>query len=82
MDENKNIISSRLREARCQERPKTTQNDISARLQILGVTLSASSIGRIEKGQRAVTDMQLVDFAKALNVIVAWLLGEEPRKQR
>lgn len=57
------------------EKPKASQADISARLAVQGVTLSANSIGKIEMGTRPVTDIQLVAFSKALKVPVTWLLG-------
>lgn len=72
----KNFIGPRMRLARLSEVPKATQKDISARLQVLGVQLSESSIGKIEGGIRPVTDIQLVYIAKALKVSCAWLLGE------
>ena len=65
--ERRNLIGSRLRQARLAERPKASQ----------GVTLSANSIGKIEMGARPVTDIQLVALAKALKVSPAWLLGSD-----
>lgn len=63
--------------ARLREKPKATQADISARLAVLGVYLSPSSIGKIEAGLRPVSDIQLLAIAHALNVSAAWLLGEK-----
>lgn len=77
MVERKNVIGPKIREARFSEKPAATQQDISARLDVLGITLSASSIGKIENGTRPVTDIQLLGFAKALKVTTAYLLGEE-----
>ena len=57
----KNLIGDRLRLARLMENPKATQSDISARLQVIGISLS---------------DIQLVALAKALKVSTSWLLGE------
>lgn len=82
MDAKKNRIGGRLREARLSERPKATQEDVSARLATMGVSLSASSIGKIENGTRPVTDIQLCALAKALEVTAAWLLGEAEEKTR
>lgn len=80
MVERKNVIGPRIREARLSEKPVATQQDISARLDVLGITLSASSIGKIENGTRPVTDIQLLGFAKALKVTTSYLLGEEIKK--
>ncbi|MEQ2439520.1 helix-turn-helix domain-containing protein [Solibaculum intestinale] len=80
MDAKKNRIGGWLREARLSERPKATQEEVSARLATMGVSLSASSIGKIENGTRPVTDIQLCALAKALKVTTAWLLGETAEK--
>ena len=82
MEKRKNIIGRRVRKARLSESPKATQKDLSARLEILGVFLSDSSIGKIEAGTRPVTDIQLTAIAKALKVSSAWLLCEtdDPRR--
>ena len=75
----RNIIGERVRIARNSAHPKITQRELSARLQILGVMIGDSAIGKIENGTSAVTDIQLLAFAKALNVSSAWLLGLENR---
>ena len=75
---NRNIIGVRLKNARLSEKPKATQKDISARLEIEGINLSDSTIGKIENGTSAVTDIQLMAFAKVLKVSPVWLLtGKE-----
>lgn len=72
----RNFIGKRMKHARLSEVPRATQKDLSARLQVLGIQLSESSIGKIEGGIRPVTDIQLIYIAKALKVSCAWLLGE------
>ena len=72
----KNVCGERIREARLSEIPKATQKDISARLQLQGLNISESSVGKIELGLRPITDIQLIAFSKALKVSCAWLLGE------
>jgi len=76
MEQQKNIVGNQIRRARLAEKPPATQQDISARLAVVGVALSASSIGKIENGARPVTDLQLAAFAKVLKVKMAWLLQE------
>lgn len=73
----KNVAGKRIKEARLRAKPKITQVDLSARLEFYGVILTDSAIGKIENGVSAVTDVQLVAFARALKVSTAWLLGEE-----
>ena len=77
--EQRNLVGSRIRQARLARKPKTTLADLSARLEVLGISLSISSIAKIERGERIVTDVQLVALAKALKVSVLWLLGLEDR---
>jgi transcriptional regulator with XRE-family HTH domain len=76
MDMRRNIAGERIRLARLSEKPPATQRDISARLEINGVILSDSAIGKIENGTSAVSDLQLSAFAKVLRVSVAWLMRE------
>ena len=76
MKDRKNFIGKQIKVARLSEKPPATQQDLSARLELLDVTLSASSIGKIENGTRPVTDLQLIAFAKALKVTPEWLLKE------
>ena len=73
----RNIIGERVKLAREAYSPKLTQVDLSARLQVLGVMLGDSAIGKIENGTSAVTDIQLIAFSQILNVSVLWLLGIE-----
>ena len=54
-----------------------TQQDLSARLQVQGLNIDQAMISRIEKGERPVTDYELVAIAKALKVSSAELLGDE-----
>jgi len=75
--EKRNIIGNRVKIARSLSNPKITQLELSARLQIQGVMIGDSTVGKIENGTSAVTDIQLIAFSKALNVSVLWLLGIE-----
>jgi len=70
------VVGLKIHEARLAENPPATQQDISARLELLGVTLSASSIGKIENGTRPITDLQIIAFAKALKVMPEWLIRQ------
>ena len=70
----KNIIGERLREARRKSKPKVTQIDLLARLEIRGIILEKTTISKIEAGNRPVTDIELLAFADALNVSPHWLL--------
>lgn len=75
MDRNKNIVGKRVKQARSACKPIVTQEDLSARLAVLGVDIDRSTISRIEAGQRQVTDYELLALSRALNVAVDWLLS-------
>lgn len=72
--ESKNIVGSRIVEARRTAKPRITQKDLIARLQIQGMKLEQSALSKIEHGQRPVTDIEVVALAKALKMPTAWLL--------
>ena len=73
----KNVIGERVREARHKTRPKITQLDLLARLEVRGICLEKTSISKIEAGTRSVTDKELVVIADALRVTPNWLLKIE-----
>lgn len=68
----KNIIGERLKTYRKQH--KITQEDLSARLQLKGLTLDRTAISKIERGERLVPDYEVIAIAKSLKVDVKWLL--------
>lgn len=71
----KNIIGSRvvaIRKAR-----KMKQKEFLARLQTLGLDLSPTSLSRLEGQDRLVQDFEVLIIAKALEITVGHLLGEE-----
>lgn len=80
----RNVIGSRVRQARKMSSPSVSQIDLVARLQVLGLKIEQSAISKIENGQRPVLDTEIVAIAKALNVSVEWLLGETntPKKSK
>jgi len=72
----KNIVGTRVRQARKAVRSPVTQTDLAARLQLLGIVIDQSGLSKIESGQRPVSDVEVVALAKALKVSAAWLLEE------
>jgi len=50
------------------------QMDLVARLQVLGMMVDQSGLSKIESGQRAVADIEVIALARALKVATAWLL--------
>ena len=72
-----NIVGQRVREARSQQTPPLAQEDLAVALgEQLGQPVGRTTITRLERGQRPVTDIEVVALAKALGVDVRWLLGQ------
>jgi transcriptional regulator with XRE-family HTH domain len=72
----KNIIGERVRQARKSAKPPITQLDLVARLQTAGIRIDQSGLSKLESGRRPVSDIEVVELAKALRVEVGWLLRE------
>jgi len=72
----RNVIGEGVRLARERAKPRITQADLAARLQIEGLRLERVAISKIETGYREVTDVEAIAIAKALGVTISWLLGE------
>ena len=69
-----NIIGERLKQARNSANPPLTQEQLSKKLNKLGVSIDRAGIAKIETGIRGVLDYEVVALAKALGVKVTWLL--------
>lgn len=52
-----------------------SQQDLSARLAVMGISLDRTAISKIEAGQRQVLDYELLAVSRALGVSVNWLLS-------
>ena len=74
--ENRNIVGIRVRRARMAAKPRITQKELMARLQVLSMMIDQSGLSKIENGQRPVTDKEVVALAKALKVSPMSLLQE------
>ena len=72
----RNVIGSKVRQARKGQSPELTQVDLASRLQIGGLNINQATVSKIENGTRAVTDVELVGLAKALGISVGWLVSE------
>jgi transcriptional regulator with XRE-family HTH domain len=66
-----NIVGAQVRKQRYEQ--KLTQDELAARCQRIGFDLSRGTLSKIEAGLRCVTDRELVDLAKALDVQIAEL---------
>ena len=72
--ETKNIIAMPLRLMRVRKR--VTQQELAARMQVLGVNIDQQAISNIENNRRIVTDYELACFCKALRCTERDLLQE------
>ena len=70
----RNIIGERLRQARHSSKPRVTQEELAARLQVMGIHIDRAKIAKIENGTRPVYDYELAAIAKALKVDVGWFM--------
>ena len=71
-----NKSGHRIRIARIMHNPHLTQDDLAAKLQIEGLSITGNIVSRIELGDRYVTDLELITLARILGVTTAWLLEE------
>ena len=57
--------------------PPVSQDALAARLQTLGWSIDRFGISKIERGERQVTDKELLLLAEALDVSINSLIGVE-----
>lgn len=67
-----NICGTKI--AALRKQMKKSQRQLADMLQLAGLDVDKNAIQRIEAGKRFVTDIELVHFAKVLNVSYADLL--------
>lgn len=63
-----NIIGNRIKNIRLSQ--KITQEDLCARMQILGFQISRSDISKLENGKKLISDFEILGFSKALKVSI------------
>lgn len=73
----RNIVGPRVKEARRLAKPKITQGELAAKLQVQDWEIGQAGVAKIETGLREVTDIELLKLSKALGVSVSWLVGEK-----
>ena len=61
-----NIAGNNIKQIRKDK--KITQEDLCARMQVLGFEISRSDIWKLENGERLITDTEVLGFSKALKV--------------
>ena len=71
--EKKNLIGANLKKLRMER--KMSQQDISNKLELLGVYVCRGSVSRIEDYSRTVTDIELFAIAEVLKVGISELFN-------
>lgn len=69
-----NIVGHNIKKLR--KKNKMSQQELSNKLELLGVYVCRGSVSRIEDKSRTVTDIELFAIAKVLNVTVTELFKE------
>ncbi len=77
-----NISGHRIRVARNMQKPRLNQDELVAKLHFENIYMSNKTLSLIEINKRYITDVELVAFAKILNVSTSWLLEETDNPNR
>ena len=70
-----NVSGEKVKAAR--ERAGLSQEQLAAKIQLAGLSITQKAISRIETGDRVVEDYELQYLADALGTSVLYLLGME-----
>ena len=73
----KNIVGTRVHEARRKFKPPLSQEELAARLELDGWKISRGTLSKIEAGIRQVTDIEVMALARILKVSPEWLLDKQ-----
>lgn len=71
-----NLCGNRVRLARALQNPPIQQQELAAKIQLMGMDMTSVIISKIERNQRHVCDAELRMLAKALGVTMDWLCGD------
>lgn len=63
-----NITGKNIKNIR--KKSKITQEDLCARMQVLGYQISRSDISKLENGKRYISDFEVEGFAQVLKVSI------------
>ncbi len=63
-----NVCGKNIKKIRKEQ--KVTQDELCARMQVMGYQISRSDISKLENGKKFITDFELVGFSKALKVSI------------
>ena len=63
-----NVIEKNIKNIR--KNNQLTQENLCARMQIMGFQISRSDISKLENGKKIITDFESIGFSKALKVSI------------
>lgn len=63
-----NVIEKNIKNIR--KNNQLTQENLCARMQIMGFQISRSDISKLENGKKIITDFEIIGFSKALKVSI------------
>ena len=63
-----NVCGKNIKNIRKEQ--KVTQDELCARMQVMGYQISRSDISKLENGKKFITDFEIVGFSKALKVSI------------
>lgn len=63
-----NVCGKNIKKIRKEQ--KITQDELCARMQVMGYQISRSDISKLENGKKFITDFEIVGFSKALKVSI------------
>jgi len=75
MDGNANASGRKIKELR--EAARLSQEQLAAKVQLVGLNLNQKAISRIETGDRVVPDFELLFFSEVFGVSVEALLDKD-----
>ena len=75
MDGNANASGRKIKELR--EAARLSQEQLAAKVQLVGLNLNQKAISRIETGDRVVPDFELLFFSEVFDVSVETLLDKD-----
>lgn len=76
--ERMNLVGERVHELR--RKKKLSQQQLSDKLETLGIYICRGSVSRVEDCSRTVTDIELYGLAQILNVAIGELFPEKIRR--
>lgn len=68
-----NVSGDRIRELR--QKARLSQSALAAKMQVEGVVMEQDAVSRIERGERIVTDYELLALTRLFKTSTDWLIG-------